>query len=164
MKYVIVKVDTTGLNPESADIVKISALYVKDEDKRKISTYVNPQMPIPEDASKISGIYNNDVKDAPTFDEIKDSFLKFIGDAPLVGHNLDFDLKFINKHFDVPIENKSMNLMNLARAIGYCGSLKFASMRKHYEVPEYYDTVDATDMIFKEMLSEFQSKKDNRDA
>lgn len=163
MKYVILKVETTGLNPETADVVHISALRVEDNIETQFSEFINPGCHIPEEASKISGIYDKDVAGHPYFDSIKDSLLQFIGDLPIIGHNISFDLKFINKHFDTPLPNKSMSLMDMARTFGYDGSLKFLSMCKHYNIPYYmhYNTVEKTNMLFKAMIEDYHKKKDN---
>lgn len=163
MKYVILKVDTTGLDPDIADIVRITAIRVKDNDKQIFDKFVNPRRHIPEEASKISGIYDNDVSRAPFFENIKEQFLEFIGDFPLIGHNVSFDISFINKYLDTPLANKSMSLMSMARFFGYDGSFKFLAMCKHYKVPYYmhYNTAEITDMLFKAMIEEYKNKKDN---
>lgn len=166
MKYVILKVDTTGLSPEEADVVRVTAIRIKDGDKQTFDKFVNPKRHIPEEASKISGIYDSDVSKAPCFEDIKEQLLEFIGDLPLIGHNIGFDISFINKYLDVPLANKSMSLMNMARSFGYDGSLKFLAMCKHYKVPYYmhYNTAEITNMLFKAMVEEYTKKKDNKDA
>ena len=169
MKYVILKVDTTGLNPADADVVHISAVRVDGDKKTTFERFVNPGYHIPEEASKISGIYDKDVYGHPCFKDIKDSFLEFIGDAPIIGHNIDFELSFLNKYLNTPISNKSMSLMNMARHFGYNGSLKFLAMCKHYGAPYYmhYNTAEITNILFQCMLEEHKNaieKKDNSDA
>lgn len=166
MKYVILKVDTTGLNPADADVVRISAIRVDGDNKTTFDKFVNPGYHIPEESSKISGIYDKDVSGHPYFKDIKGSFLEFIGDIPIIGHNIDFDLSFLNKYLDTPISNKSMSLMNMARSFGYDGSLKFLAMCKHYGVPYYmnYNTAEITDMLFQAMIKDYRNKKDNKDV
>ena len=166
MKYVVIKVDTTGLNPDTADIVRISAIRVDGENRIKFDKYINPGYHIPEAASEISGIIDEDVKDCPCFSEIKKELLEFIGDYPIIGHNISFDLSFINKNLNTPLKNRSMSLMDMARAYDYEGILKFASMCKYYGVPysKCYSTVELTDMLFKSMIKYYVQKKDNRDA
>lgn len=163
MKYVILKVDTAGLSPDVADIVHISAIRVEDDKEIEFNEYVNPGYHIPEESSKISGIYDKDVYGRPYFRDIKDKLLEFIGDFPVIGHNLSFDLAFLNKHLDVPLSNKSMSLMDMARSLGYDGSLKFISLCKHYNVPYYmhYNTAQITNMLFKAMIEDYKDRKVN---
>lgn len=157
MKYVILKVDTTGLNIDSSDIVRVSLLAVDGASKTKRVFLVNPGLPIPIEASKISGIYDEDIKNAPSFEEIKGELLSIISNTPIVGHNLDFDLGFISKH--MILENKSMSLMKLARVTGYSGPLTFKVLRKNYNVPEDFDTLDATNFIFQAMVQKINKRK-----
>lgn len=158
MNYVILKVDTTGLDAASADIVKISALRIDGDNKVKFSALVNPGCPIPKEASEISGITDEDVKDAPSFEEVKESFLAFIDHLPVMGHNIEFDLKFVNKHLETPLNNRCMSLMSLARAANYSGSLKFKALCKSYNISEP-DVLLATDALFRKLLEDFQKRK-----
>lgn len=166
MKYVIIKVDTTGLSPDVADVVHISAIRVDEEHKATFDKFVNPGYHIPEAASEISNIFDEDVKDCPCFNDIKNELLEFIGDYPIIGHNIKFDLGFINKNLDAPLQNKSMSLMDMARACGYNGSLKFMALCKYYGVPYFmhYSTIELTDMLFNSMINYYKQKKDNKDA
>ena len=162
MKYLILKVSTTGLNPDAAEIVKIDALKVIDDIGQRFSVLINPGVPIPPEASNISGIYDKDVVNAPKFSEIKDKFLDFIEGLPIIGHNINFDLSFINKYLDTPLNNKSMSLMDMARSFNYTGSLKFSAMCKHYNIPVIYsDITRTTNALFKLMLQDYKNKKDN---
>ena len=161
MKYVVLKVDTTGLSPETADVIHVSAIRVVGENKVVFNQYVNPGYHIPEEASKVSGILDEDVLGYPCFNDVKDSLLKFIGDYPIIGHNIEFDLSFINKYLDAPLSNKSMSLMKMARSFGYDGGLKFSVMCKHYGVPYFmhYSTIELTDMLFNCMIEEYNKSK-----
>lgn len=162
MKYVILKVDTTGLNPDTAEIVKIDALKVVDDMTERYITFVNPGCLIPQEASSVSGICNEDVADAPAFEDIKESLLDFIGNLPIIGHNINFDLSFINKYLDSPLVNKSMSLMDMARNFGYTGSLKFTNMCKHYSIPiDSKDIARTTDSLFQAMIQDYKNRQDN---
>ena len=162
MKYVILKVDTTGLNPDTAEIVKIDALKVIDGETYHFVSFVNPGCLIPQEASSVSGICNEDVADAPTFEDIKESLLSFIGNLPIIGHNINFDLSFINKYLDVPLTNKSMSLMDMARNFGYTGSLKFTNMCKHYGILiDSKDIARTTNSLFQVMLQDYRNRQDN---
>ena len=166
MKYIILKVDTTGLSPDNADIVHISALRVDGEDRTVFDQYINPGYHIPIAASNISGVFDKDVAGKPKFEDVKDSFFEFIGDLPIIGHNISFDLGFINKNLETPLKNKSMSLMDMARSYGYNGSLKFMAMCNHYGIPCSldYSITELTDMLFDRMIKDYKQRKDNKDA
>jgi len=93
-EYVVVDVETTGRDPRMADLVEVAAVKVK---KGKItdrwSTLVNPGRTII--GHQVHGLTDRDVSKASTPAEAGRQFLKFAGDAPLVGHNVGFDLGFL---------------------------------------------------------------------
>lgn len=161
MKYAILKVETTGLDPTVDDVVLVSAYKIIDDKIESFVSFINPQMEIPEAASNISGISNECVASAPTFNEVKESFLNFIGDFPIISHNVDFDLSFINKHLDTPLKNKSMSLMKMARAMGYTGSLKLINMCNHYGVMYTIDKLRTINSLFRKMIKEYNENKVN---
>ena len=88
--------ETTGINVANDRIVEISILKVFPNGNRESHTWrVNPEMPIPEQASAVHGITNEMVSDKPLFNDIIDEFISFISDFPIVGHNVSFDINFI---------------------------------------------------------------------
>ncbi len=100
--YIFFDLETTGLNPLMGDrvieaaFIKVSGGSVKDT----FETFINPLMLIPEDASRINNIYNEDVADAPEFDaDMINKIRDFIGDGVLVAHNSAFDLGFLSSEF-----------------------------------------------------------------
>ncbi|MBF0624729.1 MAG: DNA polymerase III subunit epsilon [Magnetococcales bacterium] len=96
-RVVVLDTETTGLSPQEDRIVEIGCVEllgkVVGEEKQ---WYLNPERPIPEEASRIHGITDAMVMGKPRFGEIVREFLKFIGDSPLVIHNASFDLGFLN--------------------------------------------------------------------
>ena len=62
-------------------------------------TDIKPPIAIPSDATRIHGITNKMVRDSPTFEEAAEELRDFIGDLPVVGHNVLFDLNFLNTEF-----------------------------------------------------------------
>ena len=96
--YVVFDLETTGLSPEMDAIIEISAIKVKKGNvEDEFSTLVNPQRRIPAAASRVNGITDKMVADAPVLKEVIEDFLSFIGSEVLVGHNIhSFDMKFLN--------------------------------------------------------------------
>lgn len=96
LSFVVIDVETTGLDAEQDRIIQLSA--IRYNNLRPVSVFdslVNPKREIPKDASKINGIYYDNVKDAPELDEIANSFVEFVGNSPIVGYNIPFDLSFL---------------------------------------------------------------------
>ena len=96
--FVAIDTETTGLVPGQNKIVQISAIRFEGFTPSEIfTTYINPECSIPQSATDIHGITNDMVSDAPLFECILDSLEEFIGASTLVGHNLQFDVKFLRK-------------------------------------------------------------------
>ncbi len=99
MRQIVFDTETTGINPfDGHRIVEIGALEVMNyvPTGRTYHQYINPERDIPEEVVQVHGIDNERVKDEPTFTQIVGEFLEFIGDAELVAHNAEFDMRFIN--------------------------------------------------------------------
>ncbi len=93
-EFVIVDVETTGTNPEMADLVEVAAVRVKGgKVADRWSTLVNPGRPI--FGHQMHGITDKDVKGAPSPAEAARTALDFVGEATIVGHSVGFDIGFL---------------------------------------------------------------------
>jgi DNA polymerase III epsilon subunit family exonuclease len=94
--FVVVDVETTGTDPKLADLIEIGAARIsRGEITDRWSTLVDPGRTIP--GVQMHGLTDDDVRGNPTPQEAVRSFLEFVGDAPLVGHNVGFDLGFLQE-------------------------------------------------------------------
>ena len=95
--YVVFDLETTGLSPETDEIIEISGIRVRDgKAVEEFSTLVNPGRPIPYAASRVNGITDSMVRDAPALQDALERFLAFAGEDVLVGHNIHtFDMLFL---------------------------------------------------------------------
>src|SRR5208282_85541 len=103
MREIILDTETTGLDPAGGDrIVEIAALEIFNGylTENKFHTYINPERDMPDSAFKVHGISEVFLNDKPTFVSIVDLFLDFIGQDPIVAHNADFDVRFINAEME----------------------------------------------------------------
>ncbi len=98
---VVLDLETTGTWVEKDRIVEIAMVKLLPDGKRqKFESRVNPGMPIPPRVSEITGIHDEDVKEAPRFKEIAAKALEFLGEADLAGFNVErFDLVILEREF-----------------------------------------------------------------
>lgn len=99
--FTIVDLETTGGSPFFNRIIEVGLLRVeKGEVVENYQTLVNPEMPLPEYITKITGLMDADLKDAPVFSEVADELLKKFEDAIFVAHNAQFDYSFLKEEFE----------------------------------------------------------------
>ena len=99
MREIVLDTETTGLDPKAGHrLVEIGCIELINRlpTSNQFHRYVDPEMPMPEDAYRIHGIDDAMLAGKPKFRDIAADFLAFVGDAPLVAHNASFDLNFIN--------------------------------------------------------------------
>lgn len=95
--FVVVDVETTGGSPATSSLTEVAAAkYRGGELLGSFQTLVRPDERIPPTITALTGISNAMVCDAPRIGEMLPSFLEFVGGAVLVGHNLRFDLSFLD--------------------------------------------------------------------
>ncbi len=94
--YIIIDIETTGLDPSKDSIIELAALKVHEfEIVDSFSTLVNPDFSIDPFITNLTGIKDADVEDAPSIDTAIVDFYNFIGDSVVIGHNVNFDINFI---------------------------------------------------------------------
>ncbi len=101
MNQTIVALDleTTGLSPQFDAIIEIGAVKFKgSRNEGEFHSLVNPGREIPPEITQLTGITNNMVANAPRIDKVLPQLVQFVGDAPVLGHNVRFDLGFVQKY------------------------------------------------------------------
>lgn len=98
---IFLDLETTGINVASDRIVEIALLKVNiDGTEEEKLLRINPEMPIPEASSRIHGIYDQDIKDCPTFKEVAKTFANFMEGCDLAGFNSNrFDIPLLAEEF-----------------------------------------------------------------
>ncbi len=119
--YVVVDLETTGLQPAKDRILEIGAVKVENgEVKDTFCTFINPRMAIPPFIQALTGITQDMVENAPTAEQAFYEFLDFCGDRDLMGHNLMFDYSFL-KHqaanLKLSFEKRGIDTLKIARSV-----------------------------------------------
>ncbi len=99
VRSVLFDTETTGLDPLAGDrIVEIAAIELRSDlpTGRSFHRLIDPERDIPEEATRVHGLTRADLTGKPTFAEICDEFLDFIGDDRLIAHNAPFDFGFVS--------------------------------------------------------------------
>lgn len=97
--FVVFDIETTGFSSVKDRIIEIGAVKVeKGKISSRYSTFVNPEVPIPFEITKLTSITDAMVIDAPKIEKVLPEFIEYVGDAVLVAHNAGFDVGFIEEN------------------------------------------------------------------
>ena len=102
MRQIVLDTETTGLETSQGHrIIEIGCveLFNRRLTGRHYHQYINPEREVDTGAFQVHGISNDMLADKPTFSQIAQEFIEFVGDADLIIHNAAFDIGFINAEF-----------------------------------------------------------------
>ena len=156
--YVVFDIETTGFSPIKNKIIEIGAVKViNGEITERLSTFVNPQVPIPFEIEKLTSINDEMVMEAPVIEEVLPRFLEFCEGCVLVAHNASFDISFIRENAErqqLPFDYTYVDTVGIARVLlphqakhtldAVCKSLGISLENHHRAV----DDAEATAEIF----------------
>ena len=148
--FVVFDIETTGFSPVKNKIIEIGAVKVdKGEIVDHFSVFVNPQVPIPYEITKLTGITDEMVMDAETIEEVLPKFVDFCEGAVLVAHNANFDMSFINENIrrqKIKVSYTYLDTLGLARVLlpgqakhtldAVCKTLKISLENHHRAVDD----------------------------
>ena len=117
--YTVVDIETTGLSPQKDDIIELSALKVRDNKVvEEFSTLLKSLKGVNSFISGLTGITNSMLNNAPIIEDVLPEFLAFIGNDIILGHNVNFDMRFIKAKTQLVlnkmVENSIMDTMILS--------------------------------------------------
>ena len=120
--YIVLDIETTGLDPYFDEIIEICALKISgDNIIDQYSTLIKPENPIDDFISELTGITNDMVENAPDIKCVLPIFLSFIGDSIIIGHNIHFDINFIYDkcvdHLKMYFGNDFLDTMRISRRL-----------------------------------------------
>lgn len=142
MPFCVFDVETTGGSPATESLTEIGAVkYLGGEVIGEFQTLINPGREIPPFITILTGITHAMVVEAPRIETVLPSFLEFIGESVLVGHNVRFDLGFLNAATlqcgYSRVSNRSVDTLALARRLvrNEIRNLKLESLATHFRSP-----------------------------
>jgi len=185
LSYVIFDLETTGLNLQHDRVVSAAAYRVVDGRIALgdvFSSLVSPGRDIPPAAVKIHGIIPSMVDDAPSFAEVFDKFINYLGTDILVGYHVGFDLHFLNVYMHqthgFSLQNLVLDAQSICRKVcfppylrSYAGRLRghqdLDTVAKHFgiEIQQRHTALGdalATAMIFQRILTEMEKNGPGR--
>jgi DNA polymerase-3 subunit epsilon len=140
--FCVIDLETTGGSPTSCGITEIGAVRFRGgECLGTFQTLVNPGCAIPPEITVLTGITQSMVYPAPRIEHVLPTLLEFIGDAVIVGHNVRFDLGFLQaalERDDRPrLTNRSVDTVALARRLvrGEVPNCKLGTLAEGLRLP-----------------------------
>lgn len=141
--FVVFDLETTGLNNQPATgkmdkIIEIGAVkMIGGEIKERFASFIACPDKLPPEIVSLTGIKDEDLVGAPTIEEAIPDFFKFVADAYLVGHNVQFDYRFIRYYGEAcgyMFENREFDTMTLSQELlaGQVSNYKLNTIAEHY--------------------------------
>jgi ATP-dependent DNA helicase DinG len=115
---VALDLETTGLDPKQDYIIEVGAVRIRDGHIiDEFTTMVNPGIPIPPTVTYLTGIQHADVQGAPIIDKVLPKIAEFVGDAPVIAHNITLDMGFLKDRYHILQKNISLDTYDLASVL-----------------------------------------------
>ena len=122
MRQIVLDTETTGLRPSKGHrVIEIAAIEIIDylPTGKTYQQYINPQRDVPETSLKVHGLSYDFLRDKPLFEHIIAEFLEFVGQDPIIAHNVDFDIGFLNYELNAcgreSLKNEKIDTVSIAR-------------------------------------------------
>lgn len=138
--FTVIDVETTGLSAVRNRIIEIGMVRVeKLKIKSRFHSLINPNTYIPSFITQFTGISNDDVEDAPAFEDLAESILDFTENTVLTAHNLPFDYSFLKNElrlcgYDIPNLETLCTLKLARRVFPFLKSRSLGSVAMHLSI------------------------------
>jgi len=166
-ELVVFDIETTGLRVANSEIIEIGAVRIRGgEILEKFHSFLNPNTHIPPEITKLTGITDDMVRDAPQKEEVLPRFHQFAGGSCLVAHNASFDTGFVfgkSAALGIEFTNDVLDTLQLARAhLTSLKSHKLNRLASHYGITFRHhraiDDAETTAKILFKMFEEIAQK------
>lgn len=170
-RFVVIDLETTGLDAKLDKIIEIGAVKFEDGvETETYSSYINPGVRLPENIVELTGITEEDLKDAPDMSEVIDKLEAFLGDSVLVGHNLMFDYSFLKRAFSYHrkiFEKQGIDTLKVARAcLPELPHKTLGDLCIYYEIPiqahRALGDARATGILYRKLWETFGEKEETK--
>ncbi|NDK10068.1 DEAD/DEAH box helicase [Candidatus Gracilibacteria bacterium] len=164
--FIVLDLETTGLLAKEDEIIEIACVKIDRKtflEVDRFSSFVKSKKEIPEFISQITNIFSEDISNAPEFKDIIDDVQNFIEGYPIIGHNIQFDIGFLESHGVNVSKNPSIDTFFLANFLcsdekslnlGYlCEVLGIELQNAHRAL----DDTLATAELFRKLIAKLQS-------
>lgn len=140
--FTVIDVETTGLNPKKNALLEVTAIQYKNgQDLGIYTSMVKPTAPIPPEVEELTGITEAMVQQAPPLITVMTELCQFVGPSPtIVGHNVGFDIRFLQEKLESVGLVTMMDRFDLTRA--FC--TKTLAQKALPGLPSYQGIVVAT--------------------
>lgn len=120
--FVVIDCETTGVSPDYDAITEIAAIAIcSGEQIGSFHSLINPERKLSDHIIRLTSITNEELVGAPTIAQIIPSLLEFIGDKIIIGHNVKFDIGFINsalrRHSYQTLANNHIDTLTISRKL-----------------------------------------------
>lgn len=137
--YTVLDIETTGLSPQNNEIIELAAIKIKNNEiVDTYSSLIKPQNEISPFITNLTNITNEMVQAAPSIDTEITNFLNFVGDDIIIGHNVSFDINFINtnslKVLNIPFSNDYVDTLRLSRMYVESNNHKLGTMASKFNI------------------------------
>ncbi len=166
--YVALDLETTGLNPKTDKIIEIGAARVREGVVTEtFSRFVNPGRGLSEKTKELTGITEENLKDAPCIEDILDAFIAFVGEDYLLGHNILFDFSFLKKvivNQKKTFEKQGIDTLRISRRfLTDLESRNLGYLCKHYgielEAHRALNDAIAAHLLYEKLCGEFYDRE-----
>lgn len=160
--FVVLDVETTGLNPQAGDdVIEIAAQKIHGRDVvGEFVSLVKTNQVLPPEATKVHGITQADLdREGKDVAAVVPELLTFIGSSIIVGHNVTFDLGFINEHLkrlgQPPLPNQYLDTLEIAKRYLILASYRLSNVAAYLKVPQpsahraLIDVITTREVFFK---------------
>ena len=169
-KYVAFDLETTGLSPESDQIIEIGAVKIQDgKITGKYNCILYPEIPVSDFIVELTGISREMLAKGIPLQQGVEGFLRFSEGFPVLGHNLNFDYSFMKtaaKAMQRPFEKEGVDTLAAARKLlRGLKNKKLETLCAHYDYVNQaahraYDDALATAVVFEQMKKEFPGEEE----
>lgn len=169
--FVSIDLETTGLLYKEDGIIELAAVRFRDgKEEASFHTYINPGREIPERITELTGISKEQVKDAPSFQDVCQEVLGFIGNDVLMAHHISFDYAFLKRAVvncapagwmkEHGFERKGIDTLKIARAfLPTLESRSLGALCKYYGIAldahKALEDARATAFLYLKLWEEF---------